>query len=59
MALENKKVKNEKVDKGLVISFSDEDYPKGFDRDHNNLMVIASIVHNHAIKEFLLIKEAR
>ena len=32
------------------ISFFDDDYHKGFDRDHNNPIVITAIVHNYIVK---------
>ena len=49
MVVENKKVKYENVDKGPIISFSNDDYLEGFDCDHDNLMVIIATIHNYVI----------
>ena len=54
MAVEGKKVKPNDQEKGQVISFSNEDYYEGFDRDHDNLMVIIVTVHNYVIKRILV-----
>ena len=42
------------VKKGLVISFSDDDYPKGFDHDHDDSMVIIATIHNYVVKIILV-----
>ena len=54
MAIENKNMKKENANKGLVISFSDDDYPKGFDCDHDDSMVIIATVHNYSIERILV-----
>ena len=54
MVVENKKVKNDDINKGLIISFFDENYFNGFDRDHDVPMVITTTVHNYAIKRVLV-----
>ena len=54
IAIENKKVKNENVDKGLVISFFDINYLEEFDYNHDNPMVITTIVHNYIVKRVLI-----
>ena len=54
MVVENKKVKPDDQKKGLVISFSNENYPKGFDWDHDDPVVITAIDHNYAIKRILV-----
>ena len=50
----NKKVKLEKRVSGLVIYFSNNDYPKGFHRNHDDLMVITTTIHNYAVKRILI-----
>ena len=54
MAIENKKVKNNDANKGLVISFFDENYPEGFNCDHDKPMVIIATIHNYVIKRVLI-----
>ena len=54
LIVENKKVKPKKRESDQVISFSDDDYPKGFDRDHNDPMVITATIHNYAVKRILV-----
>ena len=56
MAIENKKVKSDNEERGLVISFSNNNYLKGFDHDHDNLTVIISFIHYYAIKRILVDK---
>ena len=58
MAKENKKVKLDNVDRDSVILFSNNDYHKGFDYDHDDPMVITTTIHNYQLKGFLLTKEA-
>ena len=50
MVVENKKVKPKNVEGGLVILFSDKDYLEGFNREHNNLIVITTNVYNYIVK---------
>ena len=53
MAIEKKKkVKVRFVEKGLVISFSNDD--SRFDHDHDDSMVIMTTIHNYAIKKILV-----
>ena len=47
-------MKPDDQEKGLVISFSDEDYLEGFDWDHDDSMVITIIIHDYAIKKILV-----
>ena len=54
MVVENKKVKNVTTKKGLVILFFDDDYPEGFNHDHDNPMVIIAIVYNYVVKKILV-----
>ena len=49
MVVKNKKVKSEDIEKGIVISFYDDDYLKGFDHNHDDLIITAIIVHNYVI----------
>ena len=52
MDVENKKVKPNNVEKGPIMSFL-KDYLKGFNHDHDNLMVIIAITHNYYVKRIL------
>ena len=54
MVIENKKAKDEIGKKGPVISFSDDNYLEGFDCNHDDPMVITTIVHNYAMKRILI-----
>ena len=54
MGVENKKVKNENANKGLVISFSNDYYLEGFDRDHDDPMARTTTIHNYPIKRVLI-----
>ena len=54
LIVENKKVKQGKEEKGPFIYLSDDDYPKEFDRDNDNPMVIIATIHNYAIKRILV-----
>ena len=53
MTMENKKIKLEGGESGLIISFFDKDYLDGFDRDHDDLMVITTTIHNYTVKRIL------
>ena len=35
-------------------SFSDDEYPIRFNYDHDNLMVIITIIHNYAVKRIFV-----
>ena len=60
MAIESKKLKVDDQEKGPIISFSNEHYCKGFDHDHDDLMVITATIHNYIIKKnFQTIKGAQ
>ena len=48
------KVKSDDVKKGLIISFSNNDYPKRFNQDHDDPMVITATIHNYVIKRILI-----
>ena len=50
LTIENKKVKPERTGIGQVIFFSDDDYPKGFNRQHDDPMVIIVTIHSYPIK---------
>ena len=50
-AQENKKVKLDNMEKGLVISFFNDEYLEGFNCDHDDPMVITVTIHNSAIKK--------
>ena len=54
MAIKNKKVKFDGERGGSVISFSNNDYPKGFDYDHENPLVIIATIHNYVVKRILV-----
>ena len=54
MAIENKKVKSDNVERGPIISFSNDDYPKGFNCDHDDSMVISTTIHNYIVKRILV-----
>ena len=54
MVIENKKIILDDLEKGLVISFSNEDYPKGFNKDHDDPMVITTTIHNDVVKRILV-----
>ena len=54
MAIENKKLRPNNLDKSFIISFFDEDYLKGFSKDHDDLMVIITTIHNYVIKRILV-----
>ena len=54
LAIEKKKAKVTTMEKGSVISFSNDDYLDGFDHDHDNSMVIIAIVHNYTIKRIFV-----
>lgn len=58
MVVENKKVKSENTGKALVISFSNDDNLKGFDHDHDDLMVTTIMVHNYVVKRILVHQES-
>ena len=38
----------------MFISFSNEDYLKGFDHGHDDPMVITTIAHNYVVKRILI-----
>ena len=54
IVIENNKVKSNNKEKGLDILFSDDDYVKGFDRYHDNPMVIIATIHNCVVKRILV-----
>ena len=54
MTVENKKIKSKEGESRTVISFFDEDYPDGFNRDHDDLMVITATIHNYTVKRILV-----
>ena len=54
MVIENNKVKLDGAEKGLIISFSDDDYLEKFNHEHDDLIVITAIVHSYAIKRILV-----
>ena len=54
MAIKNKKKKATLAEKGSIISFSDDDYLEGFDHNHDDLMVIMTIVDNYTVKRILV-----
>ena len=49
-----KKIKLDDIEKGLIISFFDNDYLEGFDCDHDNSLVITATIHNYAVKRILV-----
>ena len=51
MAIKNNKVKPDNTMRGSVILFSNNNYPKVFDHNHDNLMVITTTIHNYATKK--------
>ena len=55
MIVNNKKVKHDDLEKSAVISFSDNDYLEGFDRDHDDLIVITTAIHNYDVKRILVV----
>ena len=52
--MENKKVRPKRISAGPVISFWDEDYPEGFNQQHDDLMVIIATIHNYSVKRILV-----
>ena len=54
LTIENKKVRSRKVEASSVISFLDDDYLEGFDREHDDPMVITTTIHNYAVKQILV-----
>ena len=54
IAIENKKVKLDELEKGPIISFSNNDNPKGFDQYHDDLMVITTAIHNYVVERILM-----
>ena len=54
MTIENKKIKLKEGESGLVISLSNEDYPNGIDRYHDDPMVITTTIHNYIVKRILV-----
>ena len=44
--------------KGPLISFSDDDYPKGFDHHHDDPMVITTTICNYIVKRILVYQES-
>ena len=54
LTIRNKKWKSERFGAGQVISFSEDDYPEGFDRQHDDPMVITATIHNYSIKQILV-----
>ena len=54
ITIENKKAKPDDVENSVVLSLSDDDYLEGFDRDHDDPMVIATTIHNYVVKRNLM-----
>ena len=54
MAVESKKVNPHEVENNVVISFSDDDYPDGFNLDHDDSMMINATIHNYVVKRILV-----
>ena len=54
MIVENKKVRLDDTVKSALILFSYNDYLKGFDWNHDNLMVIIIAIHNYIVKRILV-----
>ena len=54
MTIDNKKIRPNDVAKSAIISFSNDDYPEGFNQDHNDPMVISATFHNYVIKRILV-----
>ena len=54
MAVENKKVKPDDVEKSVIILFFDSDYWEGFNREHNEPIVISIAIHNYIVKRILV-----
>ena len=54
LTVKNKKVRLASIGVGQVISFSDDDYPKGFDQQHDDRMVIIATIHNYLVKHILV-----
>ena len=52
--MEGKKVKPHKEESGVIITFSNNEYLKWFDQDHDNLMVIMAAIHNYVAKRILV-----
>ena len=50
----NKKGKSKRFGVGQVISFLEDDYPEGFDWQHDDPMVITATIHNYSIKRILV-----
>ena len=54
MAIKNKKVNPDDVEKSVVISFFNNDYLEGFEQDNDNPMVIIAAIHNYVVKRILM-----
>ena len=52
MAMVNKKVKPNDVEKVQLYCYND--YPKRFDQDHDDLMVIIAAINNYIVKRILV-----
>ena len=46
------------IENGSIILFSNDDYPKRFNHDQDDLMVITATIHNYTIKRILVDQES-
>ena len=58
MVVENKKVNTILIERGPIILFSNNDYPERFDHDHDDPMVVITIIHNYTVRRILVNQES-
>ena len=54
MAIENKKVKPDDVEKSAILLLSDSDLLERFNREHDDPMMITIVIHKYTVKRILI-----